>query len=333
MPPANVILNCLGDEESETKSYRFNLIEALLIYGLVLVTFWGIIWGLAMDPTGPQIKAFEMVGYACLGCLIIWALIISPIIHRDTFHGLGLETPSAFIAYFKKRIQEKGALKGILPLILLFLMFLYAFLIFLEDIQEGLSLSQPVALILMVPMCLLATMIVSALAIRWDVFWTRECLKAILTGFVIVGSFLLTMAIIYCFQGVQEWSVFNYFLYFDRKGFLGAWFNYIWWGLIQHWIFLGYFNTRLRKGIPPKKYAGIDAKYWAGIINMFFFGGIHLPAFELAIFAFVGGIYFAYVFQQKKFRSLFTMGIIHGFGGALLTNIIPWAMSVGPWAM
>ncbi len=131
--------------------------------------------------------------------------------------------------------------------------------------------------------------------------------------------------------GAQDWFAFIGYFASGNDSFLVSWWNYIWWGFIQQWLFLGYFNTRLRKGIPKGKYRGFAANIWVGIVNMFYFGLFHVPAWYLALFAFTGGLFFAWVFQPDKHRNLWAMAIIQGFGGALL-GLLPWKLSVGPWA-
>jgi hypothetical protein len=321
----------MGDPEQDTRSVIFNRIEGIIVYILVIATMWLIIWPFALNPSGPRLEWVEQIGYAILGILALWALIISPLLHKDTFAGIGLGHPKKFLTFFRHRVRERGILLGLLPIFILFLIMLLAWIVNKNDISESLGISGFIYWIITLPLVGLATFVVSAIMIRWDVFLTKECWKMIFFGMLIVGSFLIVTALLYCIAGIQEWSVFTEFKWFGAEGFLNGWFGYIWWGFLQHYLFLGYFNTRLRKGFENRKYWGISGRWWSAGLNMFYFGIIHIPAWELAIFAFTGGLFFAWVFQQEKYRSLFAMGFIHGFGGALL-GLLPWTMSVGPWA-
>jgi hypothetical protein len=326
----NSIKNCLGDIEQDTESHRFNLIEAFTVYGLIIVDFWLIIWVFALDPAGPQIEVMEYVGYGILGLLAIWAIIISPVLHKDTFKGIGLGHPMQFIAYLKD-IKQNKTYKKTIPIILIFLALVGGYTYQIQDIAEAFNVTTTGAFLLMVPLCIIALVLVCMFMIRWDNF--IGCWKIIVIGICYVGPYLLIFGVIYSIRGDIEWTEFTGLRFFGSEGLFVGWFDYMWFGFIQHYIFLGYFNTRLRKGFQNKKYFGLHGKYWTGIVNMFFFGIIHIPAWELAIFAFTGGIFFSWFFQKPKYRNLFAFGIIHGFGGALLGRFVPWEMSVGPWGL
>ncbi|MHA1869759.1 MAG: hypothetical protein ACTSXF_02320 [Promethearchaeota archaeon] len=322
------VTNCLGIEEQDAFSKKFNFFEGIVVYALVIFIMWGIIWPFALNPNGPQIHKAENVGYVLLGILAIWAMIISPILHKDTFKGIGLGHPRQFIEFVRIMVKKRKFTHFFI-LIVGICILTWAALTYSSEILESITITEiiPAEFILTI-LVLAAFAFICFFMIRWDNF--IQSFKMILIGWAIVGTFLITLAVIYCELGVQDWEKFQTFHLFGSDGFLINWFGYIFWGFMQHYLFLGYFNTRLRKGLPAKKILGIHGKYWSSILNTLYFGVIHFPAWNLAIFAFVGGFYFAYIFQKDKYRNLFAMGIIHGFGGALLP-LLPWKLSVGPW--
>lgn len=323
------VKNCLGIEEQETKSKKFNLVEAFVVYLLVLGIFWLLVYPFSIHPEGPQLDWIETLGYILLGLLALWALIFSPIIHKDTFRGVGLGHPKQFIKYMSD-IRNERDYKRLLPLFIVFIMLYLGYLVFLPDIKDAFGTSTTITLILSLPLVAILTLIVSLFMIRWDNF--HQTWKVILIGLTIVIPYLTAFGVFYCIIGTLNWDIFTGIAFWGTDGLYADWFAYIWWGFVQHWLFLGYFNTRLRKGLPEHKILGVKGKWWTGIINMFFFGIIHIPAWELAIFAFTGGIFFSYYFQKDKYRNLFAFGLIHGVGGALLGRLVPWELSVGPWA-
>ncbi|MBD3351834.1 MAG: hypothetical protein GF364_10145 [Candidatus Lokiarchaeota archaeon] len=325
----NKIENCLGDIEQETKSRKFNLIEGLSVYSAVIIIIWGIIYPFSISPSGPQLDWIETLGYALLGILAIWAFLISPYMHKDTFKGIGLGNFQDFQLYLK-HTKTKKKYSRLIPIFLLILMMFGGYFGYLQDIAQAFNVTPKQAALLSIILVPIVSMIVAIFMIRWDNF--IGCWRVILIGIAIVGTYLLISGVIYFLSVEFIWIVFTEFSLLGSDGLLLNWFSYLWWGFLQHYLFLGYFNTRLRKGIPNKKILGIHGKYWTGIVNMFMFGIIHIPAWELAIFAFTGGIFFSYFFQKDKYRNLFAFGLIHGFGGALLGRFVPWELSVGPWA-
>jgi hypothetical protein len=273
----------------------------------------------------------ETVGYVLLGCLALWAIILSPILHKDTFNGVGLGNPKLCIRFFMERRRKYGVIKGLYPVALLFLFLVYGYSRNITSIIPAFGIGTIGTWLLMIPLCLIATALVALFAIRWDNFMTKTCWQGIVLGWLIVAGIIVPLGIFYSSTGAQDWSTFIGYFASGTDDFFVSWWNYIWWGFIQQWLFLGYFNTRLRKGLSKSKYKGNMANILACIANMFFFGLFHVPAWDLALFAFTGGAFFAWIYQPDKRRNLWAMAIIQGLGGALLA-LLPWKLSVGPWA-
>ncbi len=128
--------------------------------------------------------------------------------------------------------------------------------------------------------------------------------------------------------GERLWFIFDSTAIVDWKkasfaGFMGNWAGYIYWGLVQEWLFLGYWCTLLAKSLKNK--------YVIAFLSSLCFGVIHFPSWPLMIFTMAGGYFWALAWiDGKRYRNLFIFGMIHGFAGTLVAKIIPITMSVGP---
>jgi hypothetical protein len=100
------------------------------------------------------------------------------------------------------------------------------------------------------------------------------------------------------------------------------WGYYVWWGLAQELLFLGYWCTLMTK-VTKNKF--INA-----ILSASCFGFIHFPSWPLMILTVVAGFFWALAWQRNDGRNLFILGASHGFGGTLVAKYIPITMSVGP---
>jgi hypothetical protein len=103
---------------------------------------------------------------------------------------------------------------------------------------------------------------------------------------------------------------------------VGNWAGYIYWGLAQELLFLGYWCTLLTKIYKNK--------YTIALLSSLCFGLIHFPSWPLMIFTCVGGFFWAIAWQRNDARNIFIMGAIHGYAGTLVAKLIPITMSVGP---
>jgi hypothetical protein len=100
------------------------------------------------------------------------------------------------------------------------------------------------------------------------------------------------------------------------------WGQYVWWGLAQELLFLGYWCTLLTKIFKNK--------YVIGLLSGMCFAFIHFPSWPLMIFTIMAGLFWGIAWQRNDARNLFVLGASHGFGGSLLAKFIPITMSVGP---
>ncbi len=157
------LINSVGESEPDTRSPRWNLIEGIVMYASVMIVMWGIIWPFALDPAGPRLKDIEILGYVLLGCLALWAIILSPILHKDTFNGVGLGNPKLCIQFFAERRRKYGIVKGLYPLALLFLFLIYGYSSQITYIIKAFKIGSLATWLLMIPLCLLATVLVAFL--------------------------------------------------------------------------------------------------------------------------------------------------------------------------
>ncbi len=127
--------------------------------------------------------------------------------------------------------------------------------------------------------------------------------------------------------GERLWYIFrdDAFIMMRKATFariIGNWAGYIYWGLAQELLFLGYWCTLLTKVYKNK--------YVIALLSSLCFGLIHFPSWPLMIFTCVGGFFWAIAWQRNDSRNIFVMGAIHGYAGTLVAKFIPITMSVGP---
>jgi hypothetical protein len=116
--------------------------------------------------------------------------------------------------------------------------------------------------------------------------------------------------------------------------YLIGWYGYVWWGFVQQFLFMSYF-LRLLYRIFPKSEGFLPAGF-----SSLIFGIIHYPDWPLMLFTGVAGLMWAYFWQKKyinkdgkevRGNNLYIWGMIHGFGGTFVSQLIPISMSVGPF--
>ena len=78
---APLLATTAGDLERESKSRRYNLVEALVVYLFVLVVLWPVCYGLGVLPDNEGIQDLAVLPLV-LGA--VYLLFVSPFVHRDT---------------------------------------------------------------------------------------------------------------------------------------------------------------------------------------------------------------------------------------------------------
>lgn len=88
--PKEMIQTTAGDWERESKSRRYNLYEAFLIYLLILIMLWPIGYLLGVLPGHDVVQVVATVPLV-LGALYL--LFVSPFVHKDSLESWGLGNP------------------------------------------------------------------------------------------------------------------------------------------------------------------------------------------------------------------------------------------------
>ncbi len=329
-----------------SKSSRIGqFIEALTVYGLVMIFLWVFWW--EQSPLHNY-----TIASGGLVLLVIWMLIISPLIHHDTPKDWG---KGSIIDYFQHMLGRNRNRKPGEPIIkvnrmiaiIFFILFqiavVGALILFygkvaaeaqswlnglLEDlrVQQGFGFSLNIGVALVVALLLIELIVFSLF--RYDNF--RKSFKEFIKMAIICMPVYIVVLLVYYYgAGPNTWTYEGD--PFTIEGFLVGWLGYIVWGTIQQLLFLGYFNTRMRKAM-----LGYEWKYakWAPMITAFInaclFGMIHIPSL-LGVFTFIGGFLWTWYFQKKGNQNLLVAGIFHGLFGTLLGTYLKFIpFSVGP---
>jgi hypothetical protein len=340
------LLNSAGEVEYDRTSKRFNLIEGIGMYALVMFAMWYIIGYLGLTIDNEYSTFFEYLGYAIFGLGGIWALFLSPFFHRDSFHGLGFSKFfEIFELYKKSDAQARRTLKNVFIIlsILVILLTIPNFDYTLHRwgmgdgaihellLQEigGQHVPTTAGLFAAIALGIIMMGLLAIFMIRWDNF-IPVLKKIIWVGFIAWGVIILT-GVIYAIVD-SDWSLFQNFTWISwdsQNSFIPHIMFYAIWGMLQQWLFLGYFNTRFRKGFKNTKIGHALCIISTGLG----FCLIHVPALPLMTVTFIGGCFFGYYFQRDQYRNVFIMGICHGIGATLIGQLTPMIMFVGPWSI
>jgi hypothetical protein len=106
---------------------------------------------------------------------------------------------------------------------------------------------------------------------------------------------------------------------------------YLAWALAQQLVFLGYFNTRLRKGIGPRGRGPLPGRALAALATGALFGAIHLPRLHLVAVTALAGALLGWCFQVDRQRHLLLAAAVHAVAGTLYSRLLPFSMDAGPW--
>lgn len=320
-PPTNdrpkqdrFLANTAGELERESRSRRFNVIEAFLVMTILLITLWyvqypfGILRGIEIVNTATTI--FFVV--AALYCLFV-----SPFLHRDTLHSWGLGNP---LELWRTLKESAGLKRGVLVLVLALMTGGLCFAFYVnwpsaarllfgvrrdaaQAFQSG-SAGPPLVFLLGLALSLFFTTCV----VRYNNFVSAfiTALKIIL----VLGGALYAAA--FAVMGPSAFSDFQ-----GTKFALDV-FGYVFWGAIQQLLFCSYFGTRLRKGFAPATLPGNmwKMRLFLAVLNGAFFGIIHINSWLLVAVCWLLGAFLSWVFMEDRNRNLIALGFIHGFLGS-----------------
>lgn len=106
----------------------------------------------------------------------------------------------------------------------------------------------------------------------------------------------------------------------------GQWSGYVFWGFLQQLLFMGIFSVQFCRAFDIGR--SRLALSLACLCSATFFGLIHIPNFWLSLVTFLGGLFGS--LYSLQCRNLFSLGIVHGFGGTMMNKLLPINFSVGP---
>ncbi|HUW60027.1 MAG TPA: CPBP family intramembrane glutamic endopeptidase [Candidatus Bathyarchaeia archaeon] len=326
------IINTCGEAERESKSRKFNIIEAFAVMTFTLVVLW-----VVQYPFGVllKMKAVNNVGNVLLFAGAMYLLFVSPFVHRDTLASWGLGDPVALW----RRLSGGGSPAGLrdgsgsgrllLGAIVITVTVCLAGIFYWQwveasdflfdmkteralEIKQGLLGKAGVLLLGLVLATFLATCV-----IRYDNFFSA--LFTAIKIIAVLGGLLYLAAI--GTMGTKAFADFH------APKFALDVFGYVIWGAIQQLLFCSYFGTRIRKGFAPAQDPArrTRKRFWVAVLTGLFFGLIHINSWYLVAVTWLLGIFLSYVFMADKNRNLIALGFVHGFLG----SSVGWLFSRG----
>lgn len=317
------ITNTCGEAERESKSRKFNIIEAFAVMAFVLVVLW-----VVQYPFGVllKIEAVNSVGTVLLVAGAMYLLFVSPFLHRDTLTSWGLGDP---VALWRRLRDGSGSGRLLLGAIVIAVTVCLAGVFYWQwveasdflfdmkaeraiELKRGLAGKAGILVLGLV----LATFF-STFVIRYDNFFSA--LFTALKIIAVLGGLLYLAAI--STMGTKAFADFH------APKFALDVFGYVIWGAIQQLLFCSYFGTRIRKGFAPATDPAhrTRKRFWVAVLTGLFFGLIHINSWYLVMVTWLLGIFLSYVFMADKNRNLIALGFVHGFLG----SSVGWLFSQG----
>ncbi len=351
-----ILQNEDADPRYIKKIRLWNLIEPITVYGLIHLIMW---------TSWLDMSVWWM--WAGFGALLLWSLIFSPIIHykyeKDVFLTEEQKARGVWFYFFECRgfgspkryyfsvdgdppLLRKHS-KEILALIaFLDLVFVCAAIVFDQEITDiltpiigtNLVLKVLAEIIILVVLNAILVFLAFPVMLRLDNFVDsiKYLIAFIIVAlpmivlinviFIIFEPFLREALADYPYMSLRGDYALQRLLSFNIIDFGGQWAGYIFWGWLQQLLFLSIFSVQFCRAFDIEK--SKKQLFAACLLSASFFGLIHIPNFWLGLFTFISGFFWALYFLQR--RNLFSMGVVHGFGGTMFNKLIPINFSVGP---
>lgn len=334
---------------------RWNLIEPLVVYGLILL----IIWTSMLDTKLWWVKP-------SLGALVVWCLLVSPCVHYPFERRIFLTEAQQRLGFFFYFFECRGLgspLRYYLPmhgekpyiikywrtvllaLLFLDLLFFAAMITFNKEIIERYHehMTTPaqgilfrIGLLLTIDAALVFG--IFPFMLRLDNFHRSIRLMLAFVILLVVIAFASNLLFQCNETGLRE--VFKSNPYMSLRGpsaherlssldvfaVGGQWSGYVFWGFLQQLLFLGVFSVQFFRAFDVGR--SRLQLFLACLCSATLFGAIHVPNFWLGLITFAGG--FIGALYAAQCRNLFTLGVIHGLGGTLFNKLLPINFSVGP---
>lgn len=337
-PQTRPIENSVGEIEQDTTAPQTNLREALTVFAILLSAQW-----LFIDFLGQQgyvgLVVFDYVGYLIIVLAACWALVISPRWHQDSLDARGVGQPLEVVAI----LARSGWRDRIRILAIILIVTLLVGVAVFGDINSlyyklgtdhaerlldqqgsptvlGLTLGLVMVLGIATLLCLLI--------VRFDnvTHASRRMTIPLLIGVALIIALGLGYAavdetwIVLPSARIHNWS------WGSLVAKIGV---YIVWAHLQLWLLLGYFNTRLRKGLTRQSSRLIQAPLAVALASGVIFSLIHAPNLPLMLVTFCAGAVLGDYFQYDRSRNLYVMSFCLGVGGTLLQQFTPIDGTVG----
>ena len=146
-----------------------------------------------------------------------------------------------------------------------------------------------------------------------------------LDTFIVSGAWVFAVTAIILLALLMIWQlkfpVDKYF--FRQKSFWIKLLEYPLWAILQQYIALAFFFTRLREIFFPRLFPAV-------IFSAVFFSAAHIPTPLLMIFCFLGCLFWAWIYNL--YPNILTIALSHAILGIFCSNILLMYTLVGPHA-
>ncbi|MFA7692219.1 MAG: hypothetical protein GX117_08895 [Candidatus Hydrogenedentes bacterium] len=308
------IVNTGGEAERESRSRKFNVIEAFFLMTLLLVVLWYVQYFFCVLGTNEALNTGVSIFLTVAG---LYCLFGSPFIHRDTLNSWGLGNP---VALWRRLYYERSTANTLLAAVIVILIAVLSVIGFIQwpEVAKFLFrmkreralavMANPLGKVGISAFVLLLSTFLCTFFIRYDNF--VSAFITVLKILVPLGGALYLLA--FAVMGTAAFADFHITTFA-----LGV-FGYVFWGAVQQLLFCSYFGTRLRKGFAPARRVENQWKVRlaVSILNGAFFGIIHINSWMLVLVCWVLGSFLSWVFMDDRNRNLVALGFIHGFLGS-----------------
>ncbi len=340
------ILNTAGEPEREAHPRRVNALNAFGVMCGVLFVLWPFCFGWGVLGQAPWVSA---VGKGAMLLGFVWAVVLTPLWHRDTLESLGLGSPRRLLALIRDR---SGAARWRILAVFFTVIggIVWFSLADWPDAAKFFRLPKPYrmapdsfgefAAIAILSLC--AATILATFVIRYDNLGSAFGLALkISVAFLAYATLAAWLA-----RGPKAFAKFELLDHTLDAA------THMFWGLIQQLTFTAFFATRLRKAFAPSAspsnttpakrrllvavLGGVVAAATLGPAVWLAMRTVHGPLVAPSLltgcvaFAFPAGVVWTHFFCRDKKRMIVAtltgscFGLIHidSYGLVLLTTIL-----------
>jgi len=328
------LINAAGEAEGDRRSARWNLVEALVVFGALELSIWGLVAGLGMARGS---RAWLFTGHAALGLCLLYIVALSPWVHGDTAHSWGLPRRGALrqrLGDTRLRAPTLGMLTVLGCAVTLAVWQGWPNLLarlgvrrhfraafdWLTLTTSGSALGGALGALVLLR--------AAVWAVRWDNL--DRSLRALAPLALGLWLSVPALAVLYALA-TGDWSRLRAPRWLEIHPDRTSVIFYLLWGFVQQGLFLGYFNARFRRAIAPRRRGLLPSRALAALLTGLVFGAVHLPNLPLVGLGAVEGALLAWAFQSDATRNLFVAAVIHAVAGTLFSALLPVSMEIGPW--